>query len=116
MSGRWDGKVALVQRIEEQGGQALLVVDVSAEAQVRAMAVRTRATWGRVGILVNDAGMVHVGPIDGANTQDWREMVTNNLLGVMDATRAVLPLMTAHGGGQIVTISSVSGRSAREEG
>jgi NADP-dependent 3-hydroxy acid dehydrogenase YdfG len=109
---RLDG---LVKRIEERGGQALpLAVDVADEAQVREMVQRTRNTWGRVDILVNDAGVGHLGSIDGANTEEWRQMVNLNLLGLMYATREVLPLMKAQGGGHIVNISSVAGRTVRE--
>ena len=112
---RKDRLERLVKRITERGGQALpLVVDVADETQVRAMVQRTQQTWGRVDILVNDAGVAQVGPIDGANTQDWREMVNINLLGLMYATHAVLPLMKAQGSGHIVNISSKAGRRVGE--
>jgi NADP-dependent 3-hydroxy acid dehydrogenase YdfG len=112
---RSDRLAALVKRIEEHGGQAIpLVVDVSEEARVREIVHRTRDTWGRVDLLVNDAGVAKLGPIDGANTEDWRQMVNINLLGLMYATHAVLPLMKAQGSGHIVNISSVAGRIARE--
>jgi NADP-dependent 3-hydroxy acid dehydrogenase YdfG len=105
---------ALVKRIEERGSQAIaLMVDVANEAQVREMVQRTRDTWGRVDILVNDAGVARSGLIEGANTEDWREMVNTNLLGLMYATHAVLPLMKAQGSGHIVNISSRAGRIAR---
>ena len=66
---RGDRLAALVKRIEERGGQAMpLVVDVANESQVREMVQRTRDTWGRVDILVNDAGVARLGPIDGAKT------------------------------------------------
>src|SRR6266699_2260063 len=112
---RSDRLAALVRRIEARGGQAMaLVVDVSDEAQVREMMRRARDTWGRVDILVNDAAVAQLGPIDGANTEDWRRMVNINLLGLMYATHAVLPLMKAQGSGHIVNISSEAGRIARE--
>src|SRR5260221_13915414 len=112
---RGDRLAALVKRIEERGGQAMpLVVDVANEAQVRGMVQRTRETWGRVDILVNDAAVARLGPIDGAKTEEWREMVNINLLGLMYATHAVLPLMQAQGSGHIVNISSEAGRIARE--
>ncbi len=111
---RTDRLEALVKRIEARGGQAMaLVVDVADEAQVREMVHRTHATWGRVDILVNDAGVAQLGPIDGANTEDWRQMVNINLLGLMYAIHAVLPLMKAQGSGHIVNISSGAGRIAR---
>ena len=112
---RSDRLAALVRRIEARGGQAMaLMVDVSDEAQVREMMRSARDTWGRVDILVNDAGVAQLGPIDGANTEDWRWMVNINLLGLMYATHAVLPLMKAQGSGHIVNVSSLAGRIAQE--
>ena len=112
---RSDRLEALVKRIAERGGQALpLVVDVANEAQVHEMVHGTRDTWGRVDILVNNAGVAHLGLIDGARTEDWREMINLNLLGMMYATHEVLPLMKTQGGGHIVNISSVAGRTAQE--
>jgi NADP-dependent 3-hydroxy acid dehydrogenase YdfG len=112
---RKDRLDALVKRIEEQGGQAIpLVVDVSDETQVRDMVRRARDAWGRVDMLVNDAGVAQFGYIDGANTDSWRQMVNINLLGLMYVTREVLPLMKAQGDGHIVNISSVAGRTVRE--
>src|SRR5712692_9949330 len=111
---RSDRLAALVRRIEARGGQAMaLMVDVSDEAQVREMMRRTHDTWGRVDILVNNAGVAQLGPIDGANTEDWRRMVNINLLGLMYATHAVLPLMKAQGSGHIVNISSEAGRKVQ---
>jgi NADP-dependent 3-hydroxy acid dehydrogenase YdfG len=111
---RKDRLEALVSDIAGRGGQALaLIVDVADEAQVRDMVDRTRDTWGRIDILVNDAGVAAVGPIDGANTEDWRRMVNTNLLGLMYATHAVLPLMKAQGSGHIVNVSSVAGRKVQ---
>lgn len=112
---RKDRLEALVKDVAGRGGQALpLVVDVADEAQVREMVRRAHETWGRIDILVNDAGVAMLGPIDGAKTEDWRQMVNINLLGLMFTTHAVLPLMKAQGSGHIVNISSVAGRKVLE--
>jgi NADP-dependent 3-hydroxy acid dehydrogenase YdfG len=112
---RGERLAALVKRMEERGGQAIaLQVDVADEAQVREMVQRTRDTWGRADILVNNAGVARSGLIDGAKTEDWREMVNINLLGLMYATHAVLPLMKAQGSGHIVNLSSRAGRIASQ--
>jgi NADP-dependent 3-hydroxy acid dehydrogenase YdfG len=110
---RSDRLEALAKRITDQGGTALpITADVSDEAQVNDVVKQTQAKFGRVDILVNNAGVMLLGMIDGANTEDWRRMVNLNVLGLMYATHAVLPLMKAQGIGHIVNISSVAGRVA----
>ncbi|MEO6893296.1 MAG: SDR family NAD(P)-dependent oxidoreductase, partial [Ktedonobacteraceae bacterium] len=59
------------------------------------------------------AGLMLLGPIAGADTEDWRRMISTNLLGLLYATHAVLPAMKAQRSGHIVNISSVAGRIAR---
>jgi NADP-dependent 3-hydroxy acid dehydrogenase YdfG len=104
---------ALVKRIGDNGGQAMpIIADVADEQQVHEMVRKAHARWGRLDILVNNAGLMLLGPIDGANTEDWRRMVNVNLLGLMYATHAVLPIMKEQDEGHIVNISSVAGRTA----
>ncbi|HCF27655.1 MAG TPA: oxidoreductase [Cyanobacteria bacterium UBA11049] len=103
----------LSQRIQQNGGEALpITADVANEAQVQEMVSATKDKWGRVDILVNNAGVMLLGPIYEANTEDWRRMIDVNVLGLMYATHAILPLMKAQGEGHIVNISSVAGRVA----
>ncbi|MBD2464526.1 SDR family NAD(P)-dependent oxidoreductase [Oscillatoria sp. FACHB-1407] len=110
---RSDRLETLASRITEKGGQVLTITaDVADEAQVNDMVQQTHAKFGRVDILVNNAGVMLLGPIEGANTEDWRRMINVNVLGLMYATHAVLPLMKAQGIGHIVNISSVAGRIA----
>ncbi|HZO74111.1 MAG TPA: SDR family NAD(P)-dependent oxidoreductase [Ktedonobacteraceae bacterium] len=105
---------ALVKQIEQHGGKALpIAVDVADEAQVNAMVERTHSDFGRLDILVNNAGVMLLGPIEGANTEEWRQMVNINVLGLMYATHAALPIMKQQNSGHIVNISSVAGRTAR---
>ena len=103
----------LTQRIQQNGGEALpITADVANEAQVQDMVSATKDKWGRVDILVNNAGVMLLGPVYEANTEDWRRMFDVNVLGLMYATHAILPLMKAQGEGHIVNISSVAGRVA----
>ncbi len=68
---RSDRLAALVKRIEERGGQAIaLVVDVSEGDQVREMVQRARDRWGRLDLLINNAGVMLLGQIEGANVED----------------------------------------------
>ena len=80
--------------------------------RVREMIRTAHDRWGRLDILVNNAGVMLLGQIDGADTEDWRRMVNTNVLGLMYATHAALPLMKAQNVGHVVNISSVAGRTA----
>lgn len=111
---RADRLEALTKRIAEGGGEAIAIAaDIADESQVREIVNKTNAQWGRVDILVNNAGVMLLGLIDGADTEDWRRMVNINVLGLMYATHAVLPIMKQQGEGHIVNLSSVAGRTAR---
>ena len=102
---------ALAQRIEETGGQSLAVTtDVGEESQASAFITRTHERFGRLDVLVNNAGVMLLGPIEGAPTEEWRRMIHVNLMGVLYCTHSALPLMRAQGGGDIVNVSSVGGR------
>jgi len=95
---RADRLDTLAQRIQEKGGKALsLTVDVTDEAQARQMIERTKTEFGRADILVNNAGVMLLGPVGGADTEDWRRMVNTNILGLMYCTHAALPLMEQQG-------------------
>ena len=103
----------LEKQITDGGGKALsLVTDIADEAQATEMVHKTNSNFGSVDILVNNAGVMLVGPVEGADTSDWQRMININLMGLMYATHAALPLMKAQGGGHIVNISSVAGRVA----
>ncbi len=87
--------------------------DVSDEAVVNQIVAETEKRWGRLDVLVADAGVMLLGPILDANTEEWRPMVNVNLLGLMYCVHAVLPMMTRQKSGHIITLSSVAGRVAR---
>jgi clavulanate-9-aldehyde reducatase len=104
---------ALVERIEADGGSALaLETDVSEEGRARSFVETAHRELGGLSILVNNAGVMLLGPVEGANTEDWRRMLDVNVYGVLYCTHAALPLMRAAGGGDIVNVSSVAGRRA----
>ena len=106
---------ALAERIENEGGRAIAVqTDVGEEDQARAFVERTNEELGRIDVLVNNAGVMLLGPILGAPTEEWRRMIHANVYGVLYCTHAALPLMAKQGSGHIVNVSSVAGRFARE--
>jgi NADP-dependent 3-hydroxy acid dehydrogenase YdfG len=105
---------ALTERIEANGGKALpIVTDVTDQTQVNNLVQKVNAELGRVDILVNNAGIAILGTIEAGNPADWRRSFDINVLGVLYATHAVLPLLKAQKSGHIVNISSVAGRTAR---
>src|SRR6185312_3376014 len=104
----------LAKRIEDGGGRALATTaDVGEEEQARAFVQRTASELGRIDALVNNAGVMLLGPIAGAPTEEWRRMVHVNVFGVLYCTHAALPVMIEQGAGHIVNVSSVAGRFAR---
>jgi NADP-dependent 3-hydroxy acid dehydrogenase YdfG len=104
----------LAARIEDEGGTAVaLEVDVSDEAAARGFVETAHERLGRLDTLVNNAGVMLLGPVEQADSEDWRTMVNVNLLGLMYCTHAALPIMLGQEGGDIVNISSVAGRFAR---
>jgi clavulanate-9-aldehyde reductase len=111
---RMDRIEDLAKRIEETGGRALAVqTDVSEESQAAEFVQRTASELGKIDALVNNAGVMLLGPINGADTGEWRRMIDANIYGVLYCTHAALPLMAKQGSGHIVTVSSVAGRFAR---
>ena len=110
---RADRIEALAERIEAEGGVATAIaVDIAAEEQARGFVETAKHRLGRIDALVNNAGVMLLGPVEGADTADWRRMIDVNVLGLLYCTHAALPLMREHGGGHIVNISSVAGRRA----
>jgi clavulanate-9-aldehyde reductase len=104
----------LRERIEKDGARAIAVpTDVGEENQARAFIERANAELGRLDVLVNNAGVMLLGPIESAPTEEWRRMIHANVFGVLYCTHAALPLMRAQGSGHIINVSSVAGRVAR---
>jgi clavulanate-9-aldehyde reductase len=111
---RADRIQALAERIAGEGGRAIAVpADVGDEDQARAFVERAHSELGRLDVLVNNAGVMLLGPIESAPTEEWRQMVHVNVFGVLYCTHAALPLMHEQGSGHIINISSVAGRVAR---
>ena len=111
---RLDRLAALQRKLEADGATVLtLELDVTDEAACSAAVDRTVAELGGLDIVVNNAGVMLLGPIEGADTQDWRRMIDTNVYGLMYLTHAAVPHLLSRGGGDIVQVSSVAGRVAR---
>ena len=111
---RKDRLDALVERIDDAGGRAVAVeADVADEAQARPLVADATDALGGLDCLVNNAGVMLLGLVQGAETDEWRRMVEVNLLGLLYCTHAAVPVMRDGGGGDIVNVASVAGRTAR---
>jgi clavulanate-9-aldehyde reducatase len=103
----------LAQRIRDGGGEAVAIAtDVADEASARAFVEGAREQLGGLHGLVNNAGVMLLGPVEGADMDQWRTMVEVNCLGLLYCTHAALPIMREEGAGHIVNVSSVAGRVA----
>ena len=112
---RRDRLDALTAKLRDGGTRVLtLDLDVTSEQACRDAVARTRDELGGLDVLVNNAGVMLLGTIVGADTEDWRRMINTNVLGLMYMTHAAIDGMLEQGSGDIVNISSVAGRTARK--
>jgi NADP-dependent 3-hydroxy acid dehydrogenase YdfG len=107
--------------IQQQGGRALVIkADVTDEGQATAAVEQTVRDLGRLDIVVNNAGVMLLGPVEEAPIEEWRRMVSLNVLGLLYVAHASLPHLlnaaedSARRVADLVNISSVAGRVARE--
>jgi NADP-dependent 3-hydroxy acid dehydrogenase YdfG len=102
-----------VARIRSEGGTALAIdADLADQSAVEAMAETARAELGGLDCLVNNAGVMLLGPLQGADPAEWQKMIEVNCLGLLYCTHYALPVIRDGGGGDIVNVSSVAGRQA----
>ena len=117
---RRDRLDALAASIRDEGGTVLVLeADVTDQRQAAGAVERTVAELGRLDTLVNNAGVMLLGPVVGAPLEEWQRMVEINVLGLLYCAHAALPhLLDAAASGprqvaDMVNISSVAGRHAR---
>jgi NADP-dependent 3-hydroxy acid dehydrogenase YdfG len=110
---------ALAAEIDNAGGTALVVEgDITDRRQAEAVVEQAVERFGRLDTLVNNAGLMLLGPVAGADPEEWDRMIAINVQGLLYTTRAALPhlLKAAEQGprqvADIVNISSVAGRIA----
>lgn len=108
---RMDRLETLVAEIAAAGGNAVtLETDVTAPASCKAAAEALIAQFGRIDVLVNNAGLMPLSDIDNLKVDEWQRMVDVNISGVLNATASVLPQMIAQHSGHIFNMSSIAGR------
>ncbi|MBB5686724.1 SDR family oxidoreductase [Sphingobium boeckii] len=110
---RADRLHTLVARIESAGGRALaLPGDIAVEAEASKAVADTIAQLGRIDILVNSAGVIQAGGVESLSLDEWRRVIEINLMGTLYTCKAAIWPMKAQGAGDIINISSTSGRRA----
>jgi clavulanate-9-aldehyde reducatase len=103
----------LAGKINEGGGKAVAIeADIADEDQAKNLVETAHAELGGLDCLVNNAGVMLLGPLQGADPEEWRTMIGVNCLGLLYCTHYALPLIRDGGGGDIVNVSSVAGRRA----
>ena len=101
----------LREEIVHQGGQALaLPCDISKSSDVKEMVNQVLNTFGRIDVLVNNAGIIRRGTIETVTEEDWDRVIAINLKGTFNCCKAVVEPMKRQGGGKIVNVSSISGK------
>jgi 3-oxoacyl-[acyl-carrier protein] reductase len=105
---------SLAEEINKQGGEVLLVkADVSKMDEVKGMVQKTFEKFGRIDVLVNNAGVIIVSPFSELTEEMWDRMVDVNLKGPYLCSKEVAPIMLNQKKGKIINISSVSGLAQR---
>jgi NAD(P)-dependent dehydrogenase (short-subunit alcohol dehydrogenase family) len=105
---------AAADAIEELGGPRPLTVacDVTRREAVLKAIDRVMAEHGRIDVLINDAGVITVGPVEHMRGYDFERAMSTHFWGPLYAMEAVIPIMRVQGEGRIVNISSIGGRVA----
>ena len=101
----------LAEFTQQYGDRVLpLSLDVTDETAVRDAVSAAVERFGRLDVVVNNAGYANVAPIETGDEEDFRAQFETNFWGVYNVSKAVIPLLRAQGGGTIVQFSSVGGR------
>lgn len=103
---------AIVERLGESPALLPVALDVTDEAQAKAAVHAAVKKFGRVDVLVNNAGFGLLGAVEESADKDVRRMYDTNVFGLLNVTRAVLPTMRAKRSGHVINISSIGGYRA----
>lgn len=107
---RADRIETLAAEITEAGGKAVAVVtDVTNREDVRKLVDTAVETYGRIDVLINNAGVMPLSPLDRLKVDEWDQMIDVNVKGVLYGIAAALPHMKEQGSGHIINLSSVAG-------
>ncbi|MCD7099737.1 SDR family oxidoreductase [Stenotrophomonas sp. MMGLT7] len=107
---RIDRLERLVAEITASGGTAIAhTLDVTRREDVQAFADHALERFGRIDVIVNNAGVMPLSPLAALKVDEWDRMIDVNIRGVLHGIAAVLPAMQAQGSGHVISISSIGG-------
>jgi len=107
---RTDRIEQLAKEINSNGGKALAIgMDITQLDQVKNLVDSAVEQFGKVDVILNNAGVMPLSPVDRLNVEEWNTMIDVNIKGVLNGIAAVLPHMKAQKSGQIINTSSVAG-------
>jgi NADP-dependent 3-hydroxy acid dehydrogenase YdfG len=115
LGARRDDRIqSLAKEIAAQGGKALaLATDVTDRAQVQALVDAAVKRFGRIDVMLNNAGLMPNAPLERLKVDEWDRMIDVNLKGVLYGIAAALPRMMQQKSGHIINVSSVAGHRVR---
>ncbi|MDB5143445.1 MAG: oxidoreductase [Mucilaginibacter sp.] len=107
---RFDSIKTLADKISENGGSAIAIrTDVSDFQQVKRLVGAAHDSYGRVDVMINNAGLMPLSPIDRYRIDDWNQMIDVNIKGVLYGIASALPFMIQQKSGHFINVSSVAG-------
>ena len=107
---RADRLQLLAKDLEARGGKALaLTTDVTRREQVKALVDSAVQTYGRIDVMINNAGLMPQAPLERLKVDEWDRMIDVNIKGVLYGIAAALPHMQRQKAGHFINVSSVAG-------
>lgn len=107
----------LAKEIQENGGKALAVTtDVTDAQQVQSLVDTAVKEFGRVDVMINNAGLMQQSPLESQKIDEWDNMIDINIKGVLYGISAILPQMKKQKSGHIINVSSVAGHKVTPAG
>lgn len=107
---RTDRLENIVRDITATGGEAVFVTtDVTKRDDVKALVDLAIASYGRLDVIINNAGIMPVAPLDADKVDEWDAMIDVNIRGVLHGISAALPIFRKQDGGHFINLSSIAG-------